>query len=338
MDSIKLLLCMIIGMTFFCGCQEKEGRQNASRVSSVPVTTPELASRSTTSPDAAEQGSPALGVKESPVNNLELAPLAEVDAAASPNHSPQIDSWVPELPKMARAVKGDVAAEQSLRFNGIWMEMMDSIESFTADHGHRPTSLTELFDALPLFYHPLKRDQSDWPIIDQTAGGTIPPGAYALLLDHETLHIQFTVGEPGTVSKSFKKNINNIFSGVPSMQTELATFAIVERIKDFGRRYGRLPISHTELLQTLHLRPHRMQPQPDLLTPSQFGIEVWINTEQNLIRVSERDPSGWSPERLFTISFDPVAGALRSKGEVLTPGDPRLSTEGYQLFLVSQIN
>jgi len=338
MDSIRLLLCMIIGMTFFCGCQEKEDRQNANRVSSVPVTTPELASKSSTSPDAAEQGSPALGVRDSPINNHERAPLAKADAAASPNHSPQIDSWVPELPKMARAVKGDVAAEQSLRFNGIWMEMMDSIETFTADHGHRPTSLTELFDALPLFYHPIQQDQSDWPIIDQAAGGTIPPGAYALLLDHETLHIQFTVGEPGTVSKSFRKNINNIFSGVPSMQTELATFAIVERIKDFGRRFGRLPESHAELLQHLHLRTNRMQPQLDLLTPSQFGIEVWINTEKNLIRVSERDQSGWSPECLFTITFDPAVGSLRSKGEVLKSGDPRLSTEGYQLFLVSQVN
>ncbi|MCG3151154.1 MAG: hypothetical protein GEEBNDBF_00425 [bacterium] len=338
MNSIKLLLCTIIGMALFCGCLEKEGRQYASTASSIPVATSDLANTSSSVPNVGAQESPALDVTDSPVNNSHPAPVAGVEAATSVEAAAKPDSWVPELPKMARAVNGDVASEQSLRFNGIWMEMMDSIETFTAEHGHRPSSLTELFDALPLFYHPVRQDQSDWPIIDRATGGTIPAGAYALLLDHETLHIQFTVGEPGTVSKSFRKNINNIFSGVPSMQTELATFAIVERIKDFGRRYGRLPESHAEMLQALHLRPHRMQPQPDLLASSQFGIEVWINTEHNLIRVSERDQSGWSPERLFTITFDPAVGSLRSKGEILKPGDPRLSTEGYQLFLVSQVN
>ncbi|MCG3151157.1 MAG: hypothetical protein GEEBNDBF_00428 [bacterium] len=247
--------------------------------------------------------------------------------------------WIPEIKLMARAVNGDIPSRQQILFDGIFFhEILDSIDTFTADRGHRPRSLTVLFDSYPLFYHPIRSDQTDWPIIDGATGESAPPGSFILVLDQEALGIQFTVGEPGTVSKSYRQKLEKQLTGVPSLSTEMATFAVVQRIKDFGQLMGRLPESHAELLQQLHLRANRMQPQPGLLAPSQFGIEVWINTEHNLIRVSERDQSGWSPERLFTITFDPAVGSLRSTGEILKPGDPRLSTEGYQLFLVSQVN
>lgn len=335
--NFRLLCCLSAALMMACGCQ-------AQRTSS-SVTTDSLPRLITTDAPQKESNTTDLltefpaQVEELPAGSVtgELpgVPLPSPGTFATPTTKP----WIPENKLLARAVAGDIASRQQILFDGIFFhEILDSIDTFTADRGHRPRSLTELFDAYPLFYHPIKQDQTHWPIVDGATGEQAPPGSFILVLDQEALRIQFTVGEPGTVSKSYIQKLEKQLTGVSSLSTELATFAIVQRVKDFGQLMGRLPESHAELLQTLHLRPQRMQPQPDLLTPSQFGIEVWINAEQNLIRVSERDQSGWSPERLFTITFDPAVGSLLSKGEILKPGDPRLSTEGYQLFLVSQVN
>lgn len=335
--DVRLFCGLTVALMMPCRCQTQRSNSSVTTVS-IPRLITTDAPQQETNPTDLQTELPA-PVEELPAESVTGEPPGVALPSPGTFATPGTKAWIPENKLMARAVAGDIASRQQILFDGIFFhEMLDCIDTFTADHGHRPRSLTELFDAYPLVYHPIQQDQSNWPIVDGATGEHAPPGSFILVLNQEALGIQFTVVEPGMVSKSYKQKLEKQLTGVPSLNTELATFAVVQRIKDFGQLMDRLPESHTEMLQALYLRPHRMQPQSDPLAPSQFGIEVWINTGHNLIRVSERDQSGWSPERLFTITFNLAVGSLRSKGEILKPGDPRLSTEGYQLFLVSQVN